>query len=173
LAIIRNVKELLLAVGAALELVGIVLVGSPDLFPQAARVSAWLQARSQSAVDRLRAILGRGRDVTVTVGAADAVAIADNATVMKAASEGASLEEKIEFLLRRDQEAQRDVNDLRTKLAAIEGNMPEQLEQLRWAMEEHVNEALIEAHRRYLPLRVIGAVALAAGLVCVTVATFL
>jgi hypothetical protein len=88
----------------------------------------------------------------------------------KAMREGASLEEKVEFLLGRDQEAQERENDYEARLSAIEGETPERLEELQRGMERHVAEALEAAHREYQPLRILGAVLLALGLFCVTVA---
>jgi hypothetical protein len=62
--------------------------------------------------------------------------------------------------------------DLGARLTAIEEGTPERLEELRRGMELHVAQAVEAAHREYLPLRILGALLLALGLGCVTVANF-
>ena len=86
--------------------------------------------------------------------------------------ENASLEEKVEFLLRRDRDAQRIENDLGRRLRAIEEEAPRRLEELRAGMEQHVATTLEDAFGEYRPLRAFGAFLLAAGLGLVTAGNF-
>jgi hypothetical protein len=162
----------LLVVGAAFEFAGIVLVGSPDLFPQAVRVSGWLRLRHRTIVNRLWRLIGRPRAKVVEIGLASEINVAASLSAIKSTSDIGSLEDKVGFLLRRDQEAQRDMNALRERVDAIERDSPKRLDELRDSMETHVAGELRAALEVYLPLRVAGAFALAAGLICVMVANF-
>jgi signal transduction histidine kinase len=83
-----------------------------------------------------------------------------------------SLEDKVEYLLRRDQDAQRRANELDARLDRLEAESTERLAELRGKMETHVAHELSTALEAYRPLRVAGTIALVIGLVCVTVATF-
>jgi hypothetical protein len=84
-----------------------------------------------------------------------------------------TLEEKVAFLLERDREAQRGHQAVTDRVGALEAKTPEQLEELRERMEAHVTRELTTALEDYRPLRVSGAVLLALGLSCVTVANFI
>jgi hypothetical protein len=158
--------------GASLELVGIVLVGSPDLFPQAARVSRWLRLRVEVITNRLMRLFGRPRHRTVTARAGVSAAGGLSASGFVSVSESASLDEKVAFLLRRDEENQRRSNALHARVAAIEQESPKRLEELRREFEQHVADALASAHEVYLPLRLTGAGLLVMGLGCATAANF-
>ncbi len=159
--------------GATLELVGIVFVGSPDLFPAADRFSAWLRLRVEPTANRFLRLLGRPRSQTVTLEPGVVRATGMPVYFSRSLREGASLEERVEFLIRRDEEAQQRENDHEARLTAIEGETPERLEELRSAMELHVADSLEAAHRAYRELRIFGAVLLALGLGCATAANFL
>ena len=88
-------------------------------------------------------------------------------------SDDASLEDKVEYLRRRDQEAQRRLNEHDDRLDRIEAESPERLAELRGDMETHVAHELSAALEAYRPLRVVGTIALVIGLACVTLATLL
>ena len=158
--------------GALLELVGIVFVGSPDLFPAAGRISAWIGRRAAPTVNRLLRLLGRPRIHRATLEPGVVRVTGMPLYFTRRIREGASLVEKVEYLLGRDQEAQERENDHDKRLTALEGETPERLEELRSAMELHVVDRLAAAHRAYLELRIFGAVLLAVGLGCATAANF-
>lgn len=128
-------KEVLVGVGAAFEFVGIILVGSPDVFPAAARVSAWLRARSLRALDPIRRWIGRPRRHVVEAGAAISAEAALSASGIVSIRDEATLEEKVAFLLRRDEESQRGANEFRDRLATLERESSKRLDELRRGME--------------------------------------
>jgi hypothetical protein len=163
----------LLVVGASMELAGIVLVGSPDLFPQAQRVSEWLRLRGQRIYERVRRVLGRPVHQTVTgsAGLATAVGLSGRGIVSVAAD--ASLEDKVAFLLRRDEQTQGRLADLAESVSALRDETATTLSQERTRMEMHVAHSLREAHEAYLPLRLLGVLLLTLGLGCTTAANFL
>jgi hypothetical protein len=172
-SIIPSVKLLLLIGGAAFELFGIVLIAAPDLVPGARRAGAWLSVRTQREVDRLRLAIRRPRHQVVQVpGLAHARAMGNPPSVRISVNADASLDEKVAYLLSRDQDAQRVVNDLAGRVAAIETQLPGQLATLRDEMRTHVAAELAASEADYRPARIGGTIALAIGLVLVTVANF-
>lgn len=162
-----SAANVLLVVGAFLELVGIVLVGSPDLFPGAQQLSEWIARQ----VDRgwrwvLRAF-GRVRPRTHSVHLSGGIELGGHVSAFVSTS-AESVEEKVEFLLRRDREHQQDIGELKRKVGELERESAKRLERLRADLEEQIRAEIAAAHGEYLPLRIVGAFALAAGLVCVT-----
>jgi hypothetical protein len=167
-------QAVLFAAGACVEFAGIVLLGFPDFVPGALRLSRWLRVRARSVTNRVRRLLGLPPGQTfVSIEAADEISVADRASLMKSVRPDATIEERVAFLLTRDQEAQRDVNALTARVDAIETEEPRRLEGLRTETEAHVADALAEARDAYRPLRIAGTIALAIGLACMSVATFL
>jgi hypothetical protein len=165
--------NVLFVVGALFEFAGIVLLGFPDFVPGALRLSRWLRPRTRSVVNRLRRLLRLPpRPTFVDLGGAVEIHGVLRGSAMKSVAAGASLEEKVAFLLRRDEEAQGAVNALAERVAAIEEQAPRQLEQLRGEMQAHVDQKIRAALDEYRELRVAGTVALGLGLACVTVANF-
>lgn len=159
--------------GAAVELAGIILVASPDLVPQAQRASKWLGLQYARAEKRVRQFIRRPRQsTTVEVGTAGEINLAGSISAVKTTSNVGTLEQKVDFLLRRDQEAQAHVNELRERLRALEGDTEAKLSSTRSEMKQHVANALRAAHEAYLPLRIVGVVALVLGLCLVTTGNF-
>ena len=170
----RSVATSLLVIGSVLELGGIVALGFPDLLPGALRVSTWLGRQWRLASNRLRRLVGlKPRAVVHTVDMAGAVSLAGHISAVVSTSNVGSLEEKVEYLLRRDQDAQRRVNEHDERLDRIEAESTERLAELRGQMETHIARELGAALEAYRPLRVAGTVALVIGLGCVTAATLL
>jgi hypothetical protein len=160
--------------GAFLELIGIVLVASPDLVPGARRFSRWLAPRLRRVENRLRRLLRlRGRNIVINAEPATVVVSAGNVSFSKSVSADATLERKVEFLLQRDQEAQSAANELGERVSAIERESPRQLDELRERMEAHVSTELVAALAEYRPARVIGTIALAIGLGLATAANLI
>jgi hypothetical protein len=159
--------------GALLEFGGIVALGFPDFLPGAQRLSRWLRVRGRSLVNRVRRLLGLPPlRTTVSASAALEADSAVGGSAVKSVSAEATLEEQVLFLLQRDQEAQRDVNTLGARMAAMEAKVPDKLEELRGQMETHVEQKLEAAEASYRSLRVLGAVLLACGLILTTLGNF-
>lgn len=167
-------QAILFAAGACIEFGGIILLGFPDFLPFADRLSRWLRLRTRQAANRLRRLVGLPpRQTFVNLRAAVEANAALRGSVMKSVSSDASLEEKVEFLLSRDQEAQSRINVLTDRIEAIEAETPRQLDRLRDQMETHVTRELVAARDEYRPLRIGGTIALAIGLLCMSVANFI
>jgi hypothetical protein len=163
----------LLVIGAVSEFTGIVLLGFPDFLPGAIRVSAWLRRQGRRAANLLRRLVGkppRGSVHKVGLDAAVGVEVSASAVVGTGAT---TLEGQVEYLLRRDQDAQRQANEFASRLNRLEAESPRRLAEVRQDMEKHVSAELTASMEAYRPLRIVGTVALAVGLLCVTLATFL
>lgn len=160
--------------GAVLELGGIVLVGWPDVLPYAERVSLSLRLATRRVMNRLRLALGRPRHYDIHAGAGSFhVTGSASASAVVSIGPDATLEEQVAYLLRREQEAQRNLNAHDKRLRAIEDSLPKQLDELRADTERHVSEEISAVAWQHRPLRFIGALALLIGLVLTTAASFL
>jgi len=165
------VRGTLIVVGAIFELAGIVLLGFPDFLPGAVRFSGWFRRLARRGVNLLRRLVGLSpRGVVHSVGLSGGITM--GGSVSAVVSTGAkTLEDKVEYLLRRDRDAQRAFNDLAGRVSLLETESPRRLAELRGQMEEHVGRELTAALEVYRPLRIIGVVALVVGLGCVTAAS--
>jgi len=165
--------DALLVFGVVAEFAGIVLLGFPDFLPAPIRFSRWLSRQWQRTANLVRRLFRKPpRAVVVTAGASSALGIAMSASAHVSTS-ATTLEGQVEYLLRRDQDAQREANQFAARLNRLEEESAERLIEARKQMEEHVARELDAAEQEYRPLRIAGTVALAIGLGCVTAATFL
>lgn len=143
--------------GAAAELVGIALVASPDLVPGARRLSRWIAPWWRTLENRVRRLLRlRGRDVVVTVDVAGSLGLAGSVSAVTAVGEDATLERKVDFLLRRDQEAQKQANAQAERIATLERESEKKLAEVRGQMETHVSTELAAASSEYRRLATAG-----------------
>jgi hypothetical protein len=166
-------RAALFLVGAGLELVGIVLVASPDLVPGALRLVAWIRPRWRRIENRLRRVLRLPpRGVTHHGSASLRGKVSMSASGVVGVDPNASLDAKVAFLIRRDREAQMEMNTLTKRLSAVEAGMDERIAQLRAEMETHVANEIAAAREDYRFARMVGATLLAAGLGLTTAANF-
>ena len=90
-------------------MVGIIFVGSPDLFPPARRFSTWFFLRVGTITHRVLRFLGRRpRDRTISAGACVYGITEYPASLVWGVGKDASLEQKFAYLLRRDEQARRE-----------------------------------------------------------------
>ena len=158
-------KTTLYVLGAILELVGIAFVAAPDLVPGARRFSRWAAPRWRRFENRVRRLVGLPpRAISVSVQGVTAAAVALGGTAIVTITHGATVEEKVEFLLRRDQERQQSEAEMGRRITAIERESPQRLAELRSDMEARVADEVEAAKVEYRPLRVLGALALTLGL---------
>jgi len=165
----------LYAIGAASELLGIGLVAAPDLVPGARRFSRWLGPRWRTIENRLRRRLHlplrsitHSVEMTGTVGASGSLS-----AVVSIGTAATTLEEQVAFLLRRNEEAQKEVNAVVERVAAIEQDLPRRLDELREGFETRLESELAAALTEYRPARIIGAGLVALGLGLATAGNFL
>jgi hypothetical protein len=170
---LSNVKIVLLLGGVGFEFLGIILIASPDLVPYGLQFSRWLRNLTRPLFNRISRLLGRPRVVTIKVPATGEVNLAERVSLMKSAAGQRTLEKKVEFLLARDQEPQRDINALRARIEDFEIESSRQLPEPGRVIEASFEQTLRSALEEYRPLRIFGVIALVVGLACVTLANFI
>lgn len=158
----------LLTVGALLELIGVVALAWPDFLPWKRRTAAWLLGVYARVEVRMRRLLRMPPpSLTMQVsGAASISLVSTGAAVITGPSADASVEEKIAFLLQRDQQAQRLENELARRLNDVSKTMTDRLDKLGSNLAEEHESKLAAALAEYRPLRILGTVLLAVGLAC-------
>lgn len=159
--------------GAGAEFVGIILVASPDLFPEARRLSRWIEPRLRRVENSLRRLVGLPARRRVVYGsAAGAIGFGGSAEGIVGFNPDATLDEKVEFLLRRNEQSQREANVLTRRIDALQHETAEQLAHSQRDMEALIETRLEAERESYRPLRLLGVFALAIGLGIVTIANF-
>jgi hypothetical protein len=164
----------LFVLGVVIEGIAIIVFASPDYVPGLKRFSAWLAPRLRRFENRARRLLHlKPRPVVHRASAGGAVAAGGHARAIVAVNPDASLEEKVEYLLRREQVAQDVADRLSERIKALASTIETQVAELRAETQARVtaeSQAAVEADR---PLRLIGALLLTVGLACQSVATLL
>jgi biopolymer transport protein ExbB/TolQ len=164
---------ILLGVGAVLEFGGIVALAFPDFLPHGRRLSRWFAHRSRVVINVVRRWLGmKPLQKFVSISMAAEANASGRMSAVAGVNDDATQEEKISFLLRRNQETQEAINRLSGQVRELEEETPRELERLRQDLQGHVAAELAAAEDEYRALRVVGTMALAVGLVCTTVANF-
>jgi len=168
------VRPALYLVGAIVELLGIVLVASPDLVPGAVAFAGRLRAWARMIESRLRSFLHlpprvRVASLDVTVTGKGRV----GGSLVVGFNEKASLEEKVAWLLRRDRESQEAHNALAARVEAFEEETLRRLEQLRGELKEDIEARLSSRLADLRAARLWGVAALIIGLGLGTVANLL
>ncbi len=97
------------------------------------------------------------------------VNLAGRVTAIKGTS-ATTLDDQVEWLLRRDQEAQRDVSELAVRVSRLEGDVTQLLQALRDELKGEIASKVAAAQADYRSARVLGTVFLMVGLVLTTIA---
>jgi hypothetical protein len=162
------VRVALYIIGAAFEILGIVLIASPDLVPGAVRAAGWTRRRWRPIENRIRRWLRLPpRTIFANIGLATEVSGASRISAV--VSTGAdTIEKQVEFLLRRDQETQKAVNAIHEQLGEIARAAESGLDTLRAEFTSHVAAEIATAQADYRAVRIGGTVALVIGLVLST-----
>ena len=152
-----------------INLVGILLVASPDLVPGALRLAAVIRPRWRQIENQIRGLLrlpphGITYDDAATVGMRIRIAAAGEVDF----DPNAPLEDQVAFLLRRNRESQREMNALAQRVTAIEEWEPGRRAELRAYLEDHVARQLEAAREAYRIARIFGTFVLVLGLAVTT-----
>lgn len=171
-----SLRHWLLACGGSLEFWGVLLVASPEIAPSLRRLAVALAAvRSQTkalahrAANRARRMLGRPPrpiEMSGTSVASGGGRTRGRGTV--GLREGASLKEKVEYLIEREQKTQERLADLREDLEALPERWRDDMEATAGTLRREQSEGLDALRDEHLTARVGGVVLLVSGLVLAT-----
>ena len=157
--------------GAGCEFLGIMILAAPDLLPYRDPILRWLDRSTESLDRRIR-----GLRPPPTVVTPDPVAInlrGERGALIKKVGASATLEQKVDFLISRDLEAQSHFNALRDRVDDLDQESTQRLQQARDEVERLFTEELTRMSRAYRVLKIFGAVALLVGLSCASFANFI
>jgi hypothetical protein len=171
-----SVSHWLLAYAGSLEFWGVLLVASPELAPYLRRLAAgFASLRSHTKVlahrasARARRILGlRPRPIVMSGTSAVSGGGAMRGRGIVGLSEEASLEEKVDFLMRREEETQHRLADLQEEQDALPARWRDDIEAKAGTLRREQREGLDELRDEHLTARVGGVVLLVAGLFLAT-----
>ncbi len=173
LGIIPPVRATLYLVGAACELAGIGLVAAPDLVPGARRLSQWLERQWRAAETRLRRVLRmKPREQVIAMAGLNSAHATSSASAIVSLDPNASLEEKVEYLLGRDEAAQRSANALNDRMRTLETETRRTAVELRGEVATRIEAETESAQADYRPVRIFGSVAFVVGLALTTWGNF-
>jgi hypothetical protein len=164
-------KIVVLLGGAGFEFLGIIILAAPDLLPYRDPILRWLDRTTASLDRRIR-----GARPLPTVVTPDPVPVnlkGERASLIKRPGASATLQEKVDFLISRDLEAQTHVNALRGRVEDLDQESTQRLQQTRDEVEKLFTAELTQMARAYRVLKVCGGVALLAGLCLATFANFI
>jgi type II secretory pathway pseudopilin PulG len=162
---VSAIKITLLIGGAFFEFAGIVMLAFPDYWP-------WLRRKGATLLDQVRRVIGWPRNTDLMPGTGSLEITARGALVSTPPDDW-TIERKVEFLVKRDLEAQQNFNKLVERIQDNEKEASRRLDAARHEIEERFNRALHAALESYRRLRIAGAVALLVGLFAVTWANFI
>lgn len=163
-----GLKDWLYVLAGGAEAVGVLWIAAPELEP---RFTRGVRATSRLLGASLRRFWGWVRvtilrrdppGLTLSASAGDAVAGGDSASVRVSVGAGRTVEERIDFLMRRDQEVQGALEDINQRLAAEPWQPPlrEAIEMLRQSNDA----AVTRAAERHIGVRLLGIVLLVVGI---------
>ncbi len=164
-------KHWLFSVAGSLEFWGVVLVASPELDPYRRRLGTGLAALSRRtnalvrrAIDWVRVTIGRPRTQVVSLEGIDSAEMSETARLSVSVDERASTEEKVAFLLRRDEETQERLADLDEKLNDLPERWRGDIEAAAGTLRQEQERGLVELRGEHLTARLGGVVFLVVGL---------
>jgi hypothetical protein len=118
---VSTAQGILLVIGAVLQFGGIVLIAFPDFLPHGQRLSRWLGHRARMVINRVRRLFGMKPLQKIVYGSGTVKGSASvSGSGLVSISDDATQEEKIAFLLQRDQEAQQAINTLSRRVGDLE-----------------------------------------------------
>ena len=171
-----TVSHWLLAYAGSLEFWGVLLVASPEIAPSRRRLAVALVAlRSQTkalahrAANRARRMLGRPpRPIEMSGTSVISGGGSMSVRGIVGLREGAPMEEKVEFLMGREEKTQHRLADLREQLDALPERWSDDIEATAGTLRREQREGLNELRDEHLTARLGGVVLLVAGLVLAT-----
>ncbi len=164
----------LLVVGVLLNLGGIVLVRWQDVAPSKfGRAVSRGREVYRRLINRLLRMLGRPpRGRVLKASATLSLKMASRISGVKSLGDGATLEEKVAYLLRGDREAQEADNALAGRIEDLERDTVKRFDDAWAEMERYHEEKATEALNLHRGHRIWSSILLVAGLLCLVAAKF-
>lgn len=169
-------RDWLLACGGSLEFWGVLLVASPELAPSLRRLGAALvaarshtKALARRAANKARRMLRlppRPIEMSGTVNVSGELALSSRGIV--GVPEEASMEEKVAFLIQREEVTQKRMAELQETLNGLPERWRDDIEVTAGKLRHEQREGLDELRDEHLAARLGGVVLLVAGLVLAT-----
>lgn len=163
-----STRHWLFAFSGSLEVFGVLLVASPEIAPLLQRVGRALVAAWERAKALWRSIgrlLRRKRHHRVDVaGGGRLGAVGGRATGRVSVPADATLEEKVEYLLRRDQDVQGRFDETGARLAALPGEWKADIAEASSELRAEHAAALEALRDRHLTVRLVGVALLVTGI---------
>jgi hypothetical protein len=153
--------------GIGLELLGLALVAASDYVPLTRDLGRAGRRLASSAWWRPARVFGHRRTVYGKVELGGAIASGGHVTGVVKPGETASLEERVEFLLRQSVRTQEELAAIEHRVADLPAGWRRDIESAREDLERRIERRLTETQERYLLARRIGLVCLLAGVALV------
>lgn len=166
-------KAALYILGGILEIAGIFLVAAPDLAPVLRTARAQAFAAAERARVGLQRILRKPRTVTHTmIAEPGSIGVSGHLTAKLSVTPSASLNERVESLLRRADEAQERLNDLDRRLTDEAQARDRAVAAAQDETERRLREAIAKALDAHKRLRLVGIGLLTLGAVLLNLGNF-
>jgi hypothetical protein len=167
----HSLREWLLSFGGSAEAFGLLLVAAPELVPilqsiGSAVVGSWLRMKAllRKAERAVRRLLHRPSGQVVSAGGALATAAGMSARGRVGPKEGATLEEKVEYLLRRDEDVQDRLEEVHHSLESMPARWRADISEASETLRSEHTRALEQMRDRHLKARLLGVALLLIGI---------
>jgi hypothetical protein len=162
------------ALGAANELIGVLMIASPELLPLVAALARVMATRTRAAMVGLRRIVRRLFHRTHRVSAqltigTDIGTSVEDALVTRKLPGDATSEELIAWLLAEHQRQDDRIVALETRQAAMPSEWKREIAEVKRAAEEHAQTLVRSLADRHLSLRLLGLGYVVLGVILSTV----
>ena len=168
-------REWLLSLGGSAELFGLLGVASPELVlaretaaPAVSRTWQRAAALVRRVENRVRRLLGRPQHHTIHTASELNIAMSLRGSARVSVSEGATLDEKVEYLLRRDEVVQERLETLHVSVSELPDRWQADIGAESARLREEHAAALAELRDEHKLARLIGVGLLFVGLVLAT-----
>jgi hypothetical protein len=161
-------RDWLILLGGSYEVASVLLIASPELWPRA----VWLASRlrliasttAQALVQAGRRLLGRPSNVTIPVPVAATLSLGGHGT-HRVSTAATTLEEKIEYLLRRDQDVQARFDEVADRVTAAEKALRDEIANLARDQTAELERTIRAVQDAYIDVRLVGVLILIAGII--------
>lgn len=167
----HSAREWLVSFGGSAEVFGLLLVAAPELVPilqgiASAVLGGWRRIRDlmRRAERALRRLVHRPRAHVVSAGAGIATAGGLGASGRVSPRRDATLEEKVEFLLRRDENVQDRLEEVNRSLESMPRRWRSDITETSETLRDEHTRALEQLRDRHLKARLMGVALLVVGI---------